>query len=65
MRTYFFHAVVSVLPVAAIVSAVFCGAISRQKRCQTLTVLPLPAFHMCVAAALPAHAFPPVIPLWR
>ena len=57
------HAVVPVPLVAVILSHVFCGFISRQKRCQTLAALLLHAFHMFVAAALPAHVFPPVIPL--
>ena len=75
MRTYFLHAVVPVPPVAVVLSVLFCGSISRQKRRQSVAVLAVPAFHMFVAAAVAAvfvavdmfavvfcHLSPPVIP---
>ena len=76
MRTYFLHAAVPVPPVPVFLSVLFCGFVSRQKRRQTVAVLPAPPFHIFLAAAVAAvvvafdkfalvlcHVFPPVIPL--
>ena len=76
MRSYCLHAVVPLPPVPVFMSVLFCGFISRQKRRQSVAVLPVLPFHMFLAAAVAAvvvafnkfalvlsHVFPSVIPL--